>query len=374
MTQRTLPVTLVLVSYNKAETIAAVIRSVAGGSLVPDLLVVADDGSDDGTPDIAEIAARLAGLPSRIIRHPRSGRYRLQTMRNSGVANALDGMVMISDSDCLFNTHTLESHLVLHQRNPMAVVSGPRFEFLEGTSGPFTSMYNTLEFSHFPESNYLVPFGANISFRKSLWRRLGGFDRAYEGHYGLDDHEFCLRAELMGATMIADPGAHVFHCPHKTWFGGRAVRHNLQLFRDTFGRDPGHEEWLFVTKRVVPWYWAGNRKRPVLGDRIELDRWGAPPGFQEPLHLQLYESMDPLLEPVAEILESGSQAALDDLRALMNTIDLKLVLTTSAVHHHLRRLSEIVEKVGDTRQVRDRLRSWYDVAARVSGPACTPQS
>ena len=51
------PITLAMVSYRKASVLPLVIESAASGSLVPDLVVVADDGSDDGTPDAAGAGA-----------------------------------------------------------------------------------------------------------------------------------------------------------------------------------------------------------------------------------------------------------------------------------------------------------------------------
>lgn len=329
MDTRPHPVTLVLVSYHKADVIGRVIESVAGGSVVPDLLVVSDDGSTDGTPDAAEAAARRCGLPYRILRHPRAGRYRLQTMRNSGIANALDGLILVSDSDCVFDRYTVESHQAIHLRHPLAIGSGPRFEYLQGQSGPFTSMYTTLEFAHFPATNYLVPFGANLSFRKSLWRRLGGFDRAYEGSYGLDDHEFCLRAELMGAACVSDPGAYVFHCPHDTIFGGRPVDRNWVLFRDTMHRDFGVEQWHYVRRCVLPWYWRGNRRRPLLGDKLQLDSWGAPAGFLPPLHLALMGSLAPLVQPAERLYASGAYEDAHHLTRLVQKLDERMLPLSS---------------------------------------------
>lgn len=188
-----LPVTLALVSYNKADVIGLALASAAAGSRRPDLVVISDDGSSDGTPDVAEAKARELGLPCLILRHPRVGVYRIQAMRNACAAHALEGIVMLSDSDCLFGERSIESHAALHERHPLAVVSGPRYEFLAGTAGPFTSTMTTLEFAHCAAAMHAVPVGANFSFHKQTWRLLGGFDRAFDGSYGLEEFEFSAR-------------------------------------------------------------------------------------------------------------------------------------------------------------------------------------
>jgi len=344
MTDKPFPITLLLVSYKKADVIGKVIESVSRGTVLPDLLVVSDDGSTDGTPEAAAGAAGKAGLPCRILRHLRAGPYRLQTMRNSGVANALEGMVFLSDSDCLFGEHTLETHLAIHREHPAAIGTGPRFEFMQGTGGPFTSMYCTLEFAHFPQANYLVPFGANLSFPKSLWRRLGGFDRIYEGSYGLDDHEFCLRAEKLGAVCVSDPGGHLFHCPHDTIFGGRKVLRNWNIFHGSFGLHIGAEEWWYVHHRVAPWYWSGRRKTPLLGDRVTLDRWGAPAGYEPPLHLRLSRSLEPLFAPVRDLLEGRTD--LTTLRDFARAIHRPFLPQTSLAFRTLTDLLEILDTGG----------------------------
>ncbi len=353
MEERDFPVTLVLVSYNKEDVIGKVIDSVGKGSLVPDLIVVSDDGSTDGTLDAAEASAKRSGIPVKLLKHPRSGPYRLQTMRNSGVSAALEGMVFISDSDCLFGEYTLETHYEMHKRNPFAIGTGPRFEFLMGTSGPFKSMYCTLEYSHYPFSNYLVPFGANISFRKSLWRRLGGFDRIYEGSYGLDDHEFCLRAEYYGAKCISDPGGYLIHCPHETIFGGRAVKRNWFVFKKTFGLHIGAEEWWFVHFRVVPYYWKGGRKEPILGDKVKLNRWGAPMGFVPPRHLLLMDSLQSLITLANEYLEGYKTR--EEAVIYLKSFEKTFIPGTSIAANCLRDLEEAVS--GNDKHV---LEGWIE--------------
>jgi glycosyltransferase involved in cell wall biosynthesis len=365
------PVTLVLVSYHKADVIGRVIDSAVRGSVVPDLLVVSDDGSSDGTPDAAEEAARRAGIPYRILRHQRAARYRLQTMRNSGIAHALDGLVIVSDSDCVFGEHTIESHLAIHREHPMAVGSGPRYEYLSGQSGPFTSMYTTLEFAHFPRANYLVPFGANLAFPKRLWRELGGFDRSYEGSYGLDDHEFCARAEQAGAVCVSDPGAYLVHCPHDTIFGGRHVDKNWVLFKATLGRDFGHEQRAYLTDYVVPWYWRGNRKTPLLGKKLALDRFGAPAGFVPPLHLHLAETLDPLIVPVARAVDTKSAAEVDRLKRLAQRLNPDFVPRTSPLQFLLSHLRHVFATDRDHRTTLAELREWL-VRARSFATAPSP--
>ena len=362
-----LPITLVLVAYDKADVVGPAIESAAKGSVPPDLIVISDDGSGDGTPDIAETAARRAGVPCRIVRHPRLGVYRIQAMRNTCAANALEGSVVyLSDSDCVFGPLALETHLEIHRRNECALGTGPRFEFLSGQAGPFTSTGTTLEAAHYPDGTYCTPVGANVSFRKALWRELGGFDRAFDGSYGFEEYEFSARALRAGARCVSDPGAWVIHCPHPTVFGHRVPARNQREFDRKYGIDHERHEGAFVHDRVVPWYWSGRRKAPLLGTRVELDaEWGAPPGFVPPPHLQLSRTLRPLIA-AAERALGGDRAALASLKELVHsTIDGRTLADGSPGMIYFRELQWVTEHFAERKELRQRLQHWLEGARGV---------
>lgn len=365
MSSRLFPITLVLVSYNKADVVSLALESAARGSMKPDLVVLSDDGSNDGTPDVAAATAARLCLPLRVIRHERVGRYRIQAMRNTCAANALDGVVYLSDSDCIFGEHTIESHHAIHARHRDAIGTGPRYEYLSGSSGPFTSTFLTLEFAHFPYGMHCVPVGANYSFTKRFWKRQGGFDRAFDGSYGMEEFEFSARAESVGAECVSDPGAYVFHIPHESVFGHRSPFRNIRVFDRKYQRDHLREEHLYIERRVVPWYWSGKRKQPLLGDRVVLDEWGAPPGFVPPLHLLLSRTLHPLIEPVQRWLARGSAADLEALRQLPHALDQKRLGRTSPALVFLQDLHWIMVNIRDPDDLRARLRYWLEGATAV---------
>ncbi len=373
--KRTLPITLAMVSYNKSDTIGLSIESAARGSMKPDFLVISDDGSSDGTPQIAERIAAAHGIPCRIIHNLRVGRFRLQTMRNVVVANALDGVVFISDSDCIFGEYCVESHWEIHRQNQFAIGTGPRYEYLEGNSGPFKATFQTLEYSHFPHGHYCTPVGANFSFRKSTWKRLGGFDRAYEGAYGMDEFQFSLSAERAGAQCISDPGAYLFHIPHETLFGSRAAYRNIGVFDQTYGRNHIEEERVFVEDRATPWYWRGMRKPPILGDRVRLNEWGAPDGFLPPVDIELSRTLRPLLEPVERYLQTKADKDLDAIKDLVERLDWRRHGHTTPAHVKFSELHYLMGDYKDLGDLEKRLRWWLgnatDLDRQYSSPSKT---
>ena len=355
------PLTLVMVSYNKKDTIDLSIASAAQGTKKPDLLVVSDDGSNDGTQGTAEWHAKRWGIPCRVVKHQRVGRYRIQTMRNTCAANALDGVILLSDSDCIFGKHTLEAHYELHRRHEWAIGTGPRYEYLAGTSGPFTSTFGTLEYAHLEEGHYCVPVGANYSYKKSLWKILGGFDRAFEGSYGMEEFQFSARAVQFGAVCVSDPLAYLFHCPHETVFGNRDASRNIGVFDATYGKNHCDEEKAYLEK-VIPNYWSGVRRQSVLGPREPLDEWGAPAGFSPPALVRMSRTLAPLIEKAEQCLADGSETTVAAVAKFTQNLDWRRVPPKSTALNFLGHLHSIVHSGRPMDEVADRLRAFVEAA------------
>ncbi|PVZ14379.1 bifunctional polysaccharide deacetylase/glycosyltransferase family 2 protein [Actinomycetospora cinnamomea] len=94
------PVSVIVPAYNEKENIAATIRSLVASDH-PVEVVVVDDGSDDGTADIAE----GLGLPNvRVVRQPNGGK---PSALNNGIAHARYRLVVMIDGDTVFERETV---------------------------------------------------------------------------------------------------------------------------------------------------------------------------------------------------------------------------------------------------------------------------
>ncbi|MFJ6069899.1 bifunctional polysaccharide deacetylase/glycosyltransferase family 2 protein [Streptomyces sp. NPDC093065] len=100
----TRPVSVVVPAYNEKECIEATLRSLAR-STHPIEIVVVDDGSTDGTAEIAE----SLGLPGvRVVRQANAGK---PAALNNGVRHARYDIVVMMDGDTVFEPDTVR-HLV----------------------------------------------------------------------------------------------------------------------------------------------------------------------------------------------------------------------------------------------------------------------
>ncbi|MFB8773710.1 bifunctional polysaccharide deacetylase/glycosyltransferase family 2 protein [Streptomyces broussonetiae] len=100
----TRPVTVIVPAYNEKECIANTLQSLAR-STHPIEIIVVDDGSTDGTAQLArDTAADLGMLNVRVVRQENAGK---PAALNNGVRNAAHDIVVMMDGDTVFEPDTV---------------------------------------------------------------------------------------------------------------------------------------------------------------------------------------------------------------------------------------------------------------------------
>ncbi|WP_406198685.1 glycosyltransferase [Streptomyces sp. NBC_01017] len=98
------PVSVIVPAYNEKECIANTLESLAR-STHPIEIIVVDDGSTDGTSEIARNAARELGMTNvRVIRQENAGK---PAALNNGVRSARYDIVVMMDGDTVFEPDTV---------------------------------------------------------------------------------------------------------------------------------------------------------------------------------------------------------------------------------------------------------------------------
>ncbi|MFI7229860.1 bifunctional polysaccharide deacetylase/glycosyltransferase family 2 protein [Nonomuraea angiospora] len=113
------PVTVIVPAYNEAAGIQATVRSLVETTYRGPLeILVVDDGSTDGTAELAQ----ALGLPGvRVIRRPNGGK---PAALNTGIAQAAHELLIMVDGDTVFEPATI-GHLVRQLADPaVGAVSG----------------------------------------------------------------------------------------------------------------------------------------------------------------------------------------------------------------------------------------------------------
>ena len=104
---------LVIIStYNARDTLARVLDCYLGQTRLPDEVLVADDGSSDGTGELVSSRAVDAPFAVRHIWQDDEG-FRLARIRNLAVKASSADYVVFTDGDCLPHRSFVEDHLRL---------------------------------------------------------------------------------------------------------------------------------------------------------------------------------------------------------------------------------------------------------------------
>jgi glycosyltransferase involved in cell wall biosynthesis len=231
-------ISVVIPVYNGASTLGMCLHSLAHQSLSRDVyeIIVVDDGSTDGSGDIA----REAG--ARVISQKNAG---APAARNAGIAAAQGEWIAFTDSDCVCARTWLASLLRAVQASSGAIGAAgktigyrsdtPAARFVDLMGG--LDAIRSLAHPRFP----FAPTG-NVAYRRELLQALGGFDTRYATYDGCDLHTRMLRA--CNGAFVYEPRAVVMHAHRSTW---RAY------FRQQFFYGVGYAQFMLAHRGEIHW-------------------------------------------------------------------------------------------------------------------------
>lgn len=202
-------------------------------SVLPDEVVVADDGSGAPTRAVIEAMQQESKVPIVHVWHEDDG-FRLAAIRNKALVKASGDYIIQIDGDMLLHKHFVRDHLKYARHGywfkgnrvmlPEKMSSSIEHE---GAKVPFGLFFRRnvgkrklllpVEFLN-PFLAYRMPYqgvqGGNIGYWKADALAINGFDEAFEG-WGKEDDDFVQRLMRMGIKQ-AHPvfSARAFHLFH----------------------------------------------------------------------------------------------------------------------------------------------------------------
>ena len=248
-TDHPLTATVVVPTYNRADLLAATLTSLVGQDLAADRfeVVVCDDGSTDGTPDVvADFATRLR---MRYLYQEDDG-YRVAAARNAGITAAAGDICVFVDCGVVLTSGAVRAHLEAHERTdgPAAVIGYVHgFEQddddaerlraetdladLDATLADFVARgvwpdMRERSYARYDDALAGLPapwvlyWTCNVSASTEQLRRVGMFDEAFRT-WGGEDIDLAYRLFQDGATFALARAATALHLPHPKSYAER---------------------------------------------------------------------------------------------------------------------------------------------------------
>jgi GT2 family glycosyltransferase/glycosyltransferase involved in cell wall biosynthesis len=211
-------VTIIVPVYNQLRFTLACLYSVfAHKTRYSFEIVVADDCSTDGTPDLlAE-----AGLPVRVVRPPQN----LGFLRNCNhAARMARGRVLVFlNNDTYVLPGWLDELVGAVEDQPGVGLAGSKLVFSDGRlqeSGGLVFAdgsgwnYGRFDDARKPQYCFLrdsdYVSGASIAIAAPLWQELGGFDELYEKAY-YEDTDLAFKVRAAGRRVVVQPLSQLIH-------------------------------------------------------------------------------------------------------------------------------------------------------------------
>jgi glycosyltransferase involved in cell wall biosynthesis len=198
-------VSVVIPARNAASRLARVLDALAHQTAPAGLfeVIVVDDGSTDGTAEVARAGGRV-----RLLRAPPQGRQ--AAARNYGAAESRGRVLAFLDADCVPRADWIERGLAELDAQGADLLAGQIGMEVAGRA----SAIDLLALGHdFDQERYASEgFAAagNLWVKRSTFEEVGGFDTDLAHD---EDREFTLHATAGGAVLRFAAGVAVDHPP-----------------------------------------------------------------------------------------------------------------------------------------------------------------
>ncbi|WP_421741018.1 glycosyltransferase family 2 protein [Cellulomonas sp.] len=187
---------VIVTAFDQGELVAEAVESVLRQTLVPDVVIVVDDGStDDKSVEVVERLRRDARV--QVLRQSNRG---VSAARNAGIAAAETDLVAVLDGDDRLAPTFLERTVAVLQSDPGAVAASSWLRahgVIDAVVQPGGG--SVVDFLH----RNACPAAAVV--RRDAWRACGGYDEGMRS--GFEDWDFFL--SLVGdgghVTVVREP-------------------------------------------------------------------------------------------------------------------------------------------------------------------------
>lgn len=273
---RFVTVSVVIPAYNAAAFIGRTLDTVRAQTFTEYETILVDDGSTDGTAEVARAYFMRYAMRGRVVRQENRG---IAAARNTGMRAAAGAYIALLDHDDLWSSEKLATVMTEFRRHPgVDLICHEEHITREGhvvrvtrRRLPRGNLYEALLF----DGNLLSPSAA--TFRREVALALGGFDERAE-YLTVEDYDFWMRLSrerrilfldrVLGEYVLVERGA-----------SRRLVFHHLaleQMLRNHLNEylrvHPGVLARLRVRRRLAMVYRSAARQLIEYGEQAADQR------------------------------------------------------------------------------------------------------
>jgi glycosyltransferase involved in cell wall biosynthesis len=234
MDMKTFSSSLIISTYNWPEALRLCLLSVKEQSVLPDEVIIADDGSTARTAELIE--AIRPTLPVKLIHIWQEDEgFRLAKIRNKAIAASSSDYVIQIDGDLLLHKHFIKDHLAMRKRGSFVTGSRvlmdkrlseklihlqkPRVDLFQSGLTNISNRFSIEWLSRYMADRYknqdiFTLRGCNMAFWKDDLVRVNGYNEVFHA-WGREDNEIAVRLLNAGIKKRAIKfGGVVFHIFH----------------------------------------------------------------------------------------------------------------------------------------------------------------
>jgi len=243
-------VSLIITTYNRKDALHEVLKTVLEQSVLPDEILIADDGSGDDTKQVIDEFRSATSIPVLHCWQEDQG-FRAAMSRNKAIAKATSAYIITIDGDILLHRNFISDHLSVAK--PKRFVAGKRCmmgpsltqKYMKGQverlyflSKDLNNRKNTV---HSPCLSFIFSRKVtqlkgiktcNLGFWKSDLLEINGFNEEFIG-WGREDSDLAIRLIHAGKECLSLRfRAIAYHLYHDE-FSRKQLKRNDSLLSDS---------------------------------------------------------------------------------------------------------------------------------------------
>lgn len=208
-------------------------------------------------------------LPKDRVRYFKVTPPSLPAARNFGLHKAAGEIVIYIDDDVLLDPGFIGAHVRSYTKKKAVAVAGR----IKEKNKPASDKLLFLRKTSFGAGNFNYPKyayaetsqGCNMSFKKVLLKKIGGFDTNFIGNAMREETDVCFKIRKLGKKILYNPNAGLFHLFYKS--GGcrekKTIHDNYIIYRN--------EMLFFLRHRPLyyfPYFFGGHFFQYVLNRKL----------------------------------------------------------------------------------------------------------